>query len=230
MQEIDSTTSSINARIEAIQAKIRHEETDFEFEIRSADSYQSNSHILDFFDKEWHPSLEKAENGDFNEALKSIEEVYQNLINEKADKSFLSDKSDRNYVDNKIKDLEGEISAKIQHKIADIYQPIQDQLDQARNNSEAIHQYFSQTTMTIRKELQSLRKKYEQKDEPEVPKLHPISSPIRHFQKPRSKTEPLCVVLSSPYKRQMPYHSPLKQKKKVTVPELPELIVSHHDI
>lgn len=230
MEEIDNTSLAINRRIQAIQEKIYQGESDNDFEVRSTDSHQSGSHNLEFFDDEWHPVIEQVDEGHFDESMRLIEEIYKKLVEDKAEKSLLIDKADRNYVDSKIKDVEEDVYIALKQKVEEIYLPVQDRIDQMRNNADAIHQYFTQTSLTIRKELTALRKKYEQKDEPEAPKIHPISSPPQHFQKPRSKTEPTCVVLSSPYKRQMPYHSPLKQKKKVPVPELPELMISHHDI
>ena len=211
---------------------------DFEPREIQADAQAGN---LGFYNEIWHTTLEQAEQKNYEQSLNSFREIYNSLIQEKADKSELPEKVDRSYVDSKIKEFEVIILNEVQEKLEEEYDQINDQIDQLRNNADAIKQHFEQNSQSIKKEIALLKKLYgvdndKEEDNVIIPKVHPMRTThsftpqIRHTAKIRCKSELSPVVLGTPsLRRPLSIHTPYKQRMPFK-PELPQLIVGNSNL
>lgn len=227
--EIEKTRSRITTRIDLIEEKFKILMKNIDMDEFQERGIQTQSGPLGFYDEIWHSTLGLADQKKYEESLKSFIEIYRKVIKEKADKIDLPEKVDRSYVDSKIKDSEESILKEVQEKLDTEFQDIQDQIDQIRNNTEAIKQHFEQNSMAIRRELATIKKQFEFNDtEKEKEKTHALytPSPLRSFPKTKSKTETSPIVLGSAVKnRPVSNHTPYKQRTPFK-PELPWLFVN----
>ena len=238
LSEIEETRKKIESRFPSIDERIANLRKTIdmdEFEPREiqADAQAGN---LGFYNEIWHTTLEQAEQKNYEQSLSSFREIYNSLIQEKADKADLPEKADRNYVDSKIKEFGVIILNQVQDKLEEEYETIKDQIDQLRNNADAIKQHFEQNSQAIKKEISLLRKYYGVTDKEEdnvIPKVHPMRTThtftpqIRHTTKIRCKSDLSPVVLGSPsLRRPLSIHTPYKQRMPFK-PELPQLFIGN---
>ena len=231
--EIEETRARISARIASIEEKITELARTVDLDEFEERGIQTQSGPLGFYDEIWHSTLELADQMRYEESINSFIEIYRKVIQEKADKNDLPEKVDRSYVDSKMKESEESILNAANEKLDSEFESVQDQIDQIRNNTEAIKQHFEQNSMAIRRELASIKKQFEfNESEKEKEKTYAIHSPppLRSVAKTKSRAELSPIVLGNAVKnRPVSIHTPYKQHTPFK-PELPGLFVSSSNI
>lgn len=169
MKEIDrieQTEARLNERIESIAKRFLRTKgaTDL-IDDAEQRNFQITPGQFDFYDDNWTETVDFAKKQQYTEALEAFATNYKKLASEKVDLSELPEKSDRQYVDSLIDEVNTSVNGQLKQIVETKYSTLREQLLQAHMNVDSIRQQFHQTVDFLRKDLYRIRRSLIHEDE-----------------------------------------------------------------
>ena len=153
---------SISTRLQRIKYGTYIPDPNSPYILNTDDSESRNLKItpgqVDFYDDNWVDVLKLVKDKNYEAALQSFVQTFQDLSTQKVDLSEIHEKSDRQYVDSLIDDINSSVQNLLNDTIQTTYSDIKDELQQAKQNVETIRQQVDQNIELLKKELHKTKK------------------------------------------------------------------------
>jgi len=164
---------------------------------------------IDFYDENWRDIIKQVKTKDIDGSLQSFVNNFILLSSQKVDLSELPEKSDRQYVDSLIEEMNQSVQQHIDESLEESYCNIRDELEQARINIETIRQQFDQNIEMLKKDLQKSKKSMQEPEEPEESNISQFLSKKTNY-KPLQKNK--LILMAPVSKKPQPYRTGVKKR------------------